>query len=279
MSEDSFIWDESDLKEEEVVEEHDSLDHSIFDDVDDEEQVESSSFEYDDAPTPSRLRLFFLKHLKRILIILIIMTIITGFYTINVFTFNQLETNELIFIKQDSLYKIMNMEIGNEYSRRDLINAKRSIENKFVGTTSFDYDIKEGTVTLSIEEIKPLAMQDGVLYYMEDGHLFDTRDESYVVPILFNFDENQTRDVLNALNSLEYSIIKEISAIDMIDASNDTELLLLQMNDGNYVEIYLDQISEKMPYYLQMQTIIKEQNGGEPGVIHLDIGDYYEPAN
>jgi cell division septal protein FtsQ len=51
----------------------------------------------------------------------------------------------------------------------------------------------------------------------------------------------------------------------------------MEMKDGNFVQINISQISDKMPYYLQMQEIIEVKKDGKDGVIYLDIGDYYEP--
>ncbi len=273
MEDNSFVWDEDDFVEEveDIQSQEDDddeiLDYDMFNKVP-EHDDEDDEFVY-------KRQINF----KPYLLIAIIIVVIIGYQTMNVFTLTEFDTNELIFIEQSSLLKISGLEEGKSYSRNDLHKASKALKDSQIGEVNTSYDLKDGLFYVDIEEIKPLAMQDGTLYYSDGGEILSTKEESYVVPVLFDFDEDSTNDILKALNGLEYSIIKEIAAIKELQEFDGNSLVLLQMNDGNYVQIYINQITQKMQYYLQMHSIIDEKNGGKPGLIHLDIGDYYEPIS
>ncbi len=279
MSDKKFIWEEMDFEEEDEVQVTENDEHFTYESfnhvntpVENERQVTSNEKSKNTSQRVSRI-------LKPILVLLIFGLAIYGYNNLDILTLTSVETNELIFVTKEDLMKTGGLEIDQNYSRKELRHVSKLISESQVGKVITDYDTKTGVYSIDVEESKPLAMIDGTLYYSDNGEILSTTEKSFVVPVLFDFPSNLVDETLNELNSLEYSIIKEISAIELIKEYDENSLVLLQMNDGNYVEIYLNQIETKMPYYLQMQGILKQKNGNKSGLIHLDIGDYYEPIS
>lgn len=71
---------------------------------------------------------------------------------------------------------------------------------------------------------------------------------------------------------LSPDLLQMISQIEPAPTKSNPELLKMYMNDGFEVRIDIPKIASKMKYY---PSIIAQLNQNKKGVIHLEIGGYY----
>ncbi len=265
----SFIWDDDD---DEVIETHDSLKSSEQQTPLINEEIEYYSDEpEEDEESPKRPL-----NIRLILVIAILFLI--SVYFIPIFEVEKIQTNETSFITRENLIKNLGVKEGERYSLSKMNKLKNNLDTESVSASKSHYEIKDKTLVVEVNEIKPLAQdKKGQLYYEQEKKVKTTTEMAYDVPLLSAFSEEDTKVIIDELKQLDYNIIKEMAIITSANDKKRPELVYIQMKDGNYIEIGINQIFDKMQYYMQMKKIIREKNDGKPGIIHLNIGDYYEP--
>lgn len=241
---------------------------NLFDQPKDEDEPE---YYLEDEQKRKKVTIF------RLVIIGIILAVIACYF-LPVFKVEKVKMNETSFITKNQLMKSLGVSEGSRYSLYKMSKLEKNVDTDSATATSSNYSIKNQTLSVKINEVKPLAENsNGELYYVQDGSIKKTTELSYYVPRVEGFDEKTETKIIKELKGLDYNIIKEMSVIASANVKGRDDLVYIQMKDGNYVQITINQISEKMKYYMQIQEIIKEKKDGKPGIIHLDVGDYYEP--
>lgn len=148
----------------------------------------------------------------------------------------------------------------------------------YIKTSTVSYNLREMSVKAHLSEYKPLVKDvENNVYFREDGETIKMNGLDIYAPIISGFDTKTLDKLLESMKSLDYSIIMQIDTIEYAGTEEDPELLKLGMAGDNTVYINMGQIKTKLPYYNQIKQIIDEKAKGKPGIIHLDIGDYYEP--
>ncbi len=265
----SFIWDDD---EEEVIEK-DNSPKSVEQQIPLlHEEIEYYSDEpEEDEKLPKR-------SINIRLILVIAILVLISVYFIPIFEVEKIKTNETSFITKENLIKNLGVKEGERYSLAKMNKLKNNLDAESVSASKSHYEIKNKTLVIEVNEIKPLAQdKKGQLYYEQEKKIKTTTEMAYDVPLLSDFSEEDTKAIIEELKGLDYNIIKEMAIITSANDKDRSELVYIQMKDGNYIEIGINQIFEKMQYYMQMKKIIREKNNGKPGIIHLNIGDYYEP--
>lgn len=183
---------------------------------------------------------------------------------------NYLDTSQIKTIEDDkkfiSIFSIIYLKYDN------------IANNYYISDVDINYSFSTKTLEMNIFEKKILGYDQNLILYIGDEDQIQTSvGLNVVAPILINFDQSNLNQILNQLNKLDYQIILEIESIKLTPTELSKELVTMEMKDGNTVEILISQISKKMPYYLQIQEVLSQNTDGEDGIIHLDVGDYYEP--
>ncbi len=263
----SFIWD--DEEEENKKAEPITTKYVIS-------EVEEEEIEYYSDEPEEEIEQKSSKVLRVILIIAIMMVV--SLYFIPIFKVESVRSNETSFITKEKLLKSLDIKEGEHYSLYKMNKLKNNLDSESVSASRSHYEFKTKSLVVEVNEIKPLAQNNaGELYYEQEDAIKVTRDMSYYVPIVNGFNETEEKEIINELKKLDYNIIKEMTIIVSAEIEERPDLVYIQMKDGNYVEIGINQINDKMKYYMQMQKIIREKRGNETGILHLNIGDYYEP--
>ncbi len=263
----SFIWDD---EEEENKNAEPITTKYVVSEVE-EEEIEYYSDEPEEEIQPKSSKL-----LRVILIIAILIAV--SLYFIPIFKVENVRSNETSFITKEKLLKSLDVKEGERYSLYKMNKLKNNLDSESVSASRSHYEFKTKSLVVEVNEIKPLAQNNaGELYYEQEGKIKVTRDMSYYVPILNGFNENEEQEIIDELKKLDYNIIKEMTIIVSAEIEERPDLVYIQMKDGNYVEIGINQINDKMKYYMQIQKIIREKRKNKPGILHLNIGDYYEP--
>ncbi|MGL4588906.1 MAG: hypothetical protein ACRCUP_01535 [Mycoplasmatales bacterium] len=183
-----------------------------------------------------------------------------------------------------TIIDIQQSELKKEYTPRIslfnkvTLNYRIAKSSDFIESVKSSYDSKTKVLEIKITEAKPLAITDnGELYFWKNLNLYKTDKSQISAPLMTNMSEEVKTALLNQLKTLQYDIIKEIEVISPSKDYTENHVVILKMRDGNIVEIVLEDISTKLSKYLEIKKIINAKNGGKPGIIHLDMGDYYEP--
>ncbi len=239
-----------------------------IDEIDDEQEVEY----YSDIPTKSR-------QINRTRILLVLVLILLIFmYFVPAFKVGKVVMNETSFVTKEQMLKSLQIQEGQRYSLYKMNSLKHNLDEESVTASSSKYNIPQKTLTVKVDEIKPLAKNaENELYYEQSNEVYTTSEVNYYVPTIEGVTSDQESDIIAELKNLDYNIIKEMSLITSANNADRSNLVYIQMKDGNYVEIGINQIALKMQYYMQIQEIIGQEADGKPGILHLNIGDYYEP--
>ncbi len=195
-----------------------------------------------------------------------------------IYPMQELKMNNLNYLRSEDI-KIEH-PLGDYFSPYQFMRYKNELANgnEYIKTSKVKYKLRDMRVVVNITEYKPLAKDsENNVYFYEDEEVVKKSDINLYAPIISGFDQDTLEALLAALSSLDYDVITQIETIEYVGTEDDPELLKMGMDGDHTVYIDISQIKRKLPYYNQIKQIIDEKADGKPGIIHLDIGDYYEP--
>ena len=207
----------------------------------------------------------------RILIALIIVLIMAGFFT---FLFNLKITN--IIIKNNNYLtdqEIIELALISDYPK-SLANSTQQIEQR-LKTNNLIKDVKVTKkfltqVYIEVEENRPLFYYN----YNNQTVLLDGTNisDKYPVPTVLNYITDTYYDeFINEMGKLELSVLNKISEIQFYPNDVDDNRFLLTMSDGNYVYVNISTF-----YKLNKYILIKENLPDKNGILYLDYGNNFE---
>ncbi len=207
----------------------------------------------------------------RILIALIIVLIMAGFFT---FLFNLKITN--IIIKNNNYLtdqEIIELALISDYPK-SLANSTQQIEQR-LKTNNLIKDVKVTKkfltqVYIEVEENRPLFYYN----YNNQTVLLDGTNisDKYPVPTVLNYITDTYYDeFINEMGKLELSVLNKISEIQFYPNDVDDNRFLLTMSDGNYVYVNISTF-----YKLNKYISIKENLPDKNGILYLDYGNNFE---
>ncbi|GED18580.1 cell division protein FtsQ/DivIB [Kurthia gibsonii] len=184
---------------------------------------------------------------------------------------NHFETNQYYIEKSgltvgDSLWGFKKDQVVQNLEKLDFVKQV-TVERKWLNSVAIK--IKEN------RRVAILRTSNAQYYVLENGELLPGRikPKSYELPIFLNLhDEKQRKELAKQLMQLSPDLLQMISQIEPAPTKSNPELLKMYMNDGFEVRIDIPKIASKMKYY---PSIIAQLNQNKKGVIHLEIGGYY----
>jgi cell division protein FtsQ len=193
-------------------------------------------------------------------------------------TGNTYLSDEIIH-KQIELNKQMNFwEIETDVVKEKLLVFEQ-IENVEVDKSWYN------TITITIEEHRHIAyLQIDGQYFpiIENGNVLEALEENewpVDAPILVNWQKGEKLHALaSQLIKMEQQISSRISEIHYNPSDIDPWRILLFMNDGYEVTATVSNLADNIAVY---PSILKElkMEGYPEGIIHLEVGSYFEYAN
>lgn len=191
----------------------------------------------------------------------------------------EIKVSEMNYLTPDEIYNVADYQ-KKYYSLFEIVkfNSQLKRSNEYIDEIGISIDFKQQVLNVNVVEDQVLAVDGKGKFYFKDGEEILTRENAQLnAPLMMGFNEEKQQQLLNQLAKLEYSVVMSIETITYAPSEENANYLELKMNDGVSVGISIDQISEKMPYYLQMSAIIEQKAANKDGKLHLDLGDYYEP--
>lgn len=170
--------------------------------------------------------------------------------------------------------------LGNYFSPFQYMRYKNEVANgsPFIKSVKLNYQMKKMRVVVDITEYKPLAkdVENNVFFY-EDKEVVKQSDLNLYAPVVSGFNQKNLEKLLKNMQTLDYDVIMQIDTIEYVGTEDDPDLVKLGMEGDHTIYIDMAQMKYKLPYYNQIKQIIDEKADGKPGIIHLELGDYYEP--
>lgn len=220
---------------------------------------------------------FISMNFKKILVVFLCVFIFVLLFLLPVIKINEINVNKTYFLTTDEIYKKIGFEPKQSISTIEFLMIKKRLKSKSSYDIQTSYSFDTSILNINIDEFKPIAGIGDQIYYTDGESIYNDTNTNIDVPVLLNLTPTLQNEVMDELSKLNYDIIKQINAISSNSNQVNTSLLLIEMKDGNYVEINANQISQKLKYYNDISLIIRQKNGNKKGIIHLNIGDYYEP--
>lgn len=179
----------------------------------------------------------------------------------------QLKNEEIIAVINDN-YDKKYWNVNEDNIKNTILNEFNIVENINVRKEIFNniyIDIKEKRI-LAIEE----DSEDNK-YILQDGTVFNgkiTKDLS--VPFLENFDENINRtNLIKNLLELDELVLSRISEI----VYSNNEEAIIYMKDGQKIKININNFSNKLNYYFEIEKYIDDKKNT---VLNLINGAFLE---
>ncbi|MFA1818657.1 cell division protein FtsQ/DivIB [Virgibacillus oceani] len=136
------------------------------------------------------------------------------------------------------------------------------------------------TVEINLEEYEHVGYVEdgnGYLPLLGNGTVLESMHQSSPngdAPIIFGFnDEEYLQRMSSELEKLPKDISNLISEIHWTPAEDDSNKLLLYMNDGFLVDGAIRNFAERMEVY---PSIAAQLDEGAQGIIHIGVGAYFE---
>lgn len=159
------------------------------------------------------------------------------------------------------LFSISKLKLENKIKLNQVIDTVKVKKNIF------------GRVDIEVVEYNMLLKDevDNGIYLSNNKKI--TMDENITgYPSLINVvDESVLKSFLKKLDTIDKDILFKISEIEYTPNEYDKELFLFYMNDGNYVYININRLSNINKYEGML-----EQLEGRKGILYLDSGNHFE---
>ncbi|MFC7061295.1 cell division protein FtsQ/DivIB [Halobacillus seohaensis] len=134
------------------------------------------------------------------------------------------------------------------------------------------------TIVIEIDEAERIGyiQSDGQFQpILENGKKLETSTDlpNGDAPVLKEFNASYLEEMSKQLKDVPESIARLISEVHYTPTEDNPYLITLYMNDGYEVQASIRTFSEKIPAYPSIASQIEE---GERGIIHIDVGAYFE---
>jgi len=214
------------------------------------------------------LSLFFLL----IVVILYLQSSLSNVSQINVQGTTNIEKKTIVSLSgvstNDNYWKVNADEVKQKVSEHDEVNSVQ-VDKNF-----------PSTVTIIVNEFERVGyvQRDGAFYpILETGERLTSYSLSSPgsdAPLLRGWDEQTyLEEMTRELRQLPSSITRQISELYWTPTENNPYKIHLYMNDGFEVEASIRNFSKNMRTY---PSIVSQLDPGQKGIIHIDVGAYFE---
>ncbi len=207
---------------------------------------------------------------RRILIAVVILFVVLSFisYLSNLRITNLYIKGNLLYTDQDIIEIAKLEDYPKTFSNSSNTIKKRLLKDIYIKSVS----VKKKDLTkiyIEIEEYKPLFLKsDGKVVLSNKEEVIN----SFVVPLLINYIPDIKYDkFVEEISKVNDDILNRISTIKYDPNDVDDERFFLTMNDGNFVYLTLNKLSNINKYMSIVKNISEEK-----GILYLDAGGYFQ---
>ena len=146
--------------------------------------------------------------------------------------------------------------------------------DKWVKKASLNYQFPN-KFTLSVKEYGVIGYtqtDNGYQPILEDGSRAGALGKSSLPDSFLTINLTSKKDIqtlVKSLSKLDKNLVNQIQIISSAHSATTSDLLTLEMHDGNTVRVPLSEITKKLPYYTQIK-----ENLTETSIVDMEVGIY-----
>ena len=147
-------------------------------------------------------------------------------------------------------------------------------KNKMVKSAKFTYRFPN-KLNIDIKEYSIIAYaqtDDGYQPILENGTRIGLVGASELPESFLTINLSSEKDIqklVKAFSKLDKDLVNQIQIVSSADSATTSDLLKLEMHDGNVVRVPLSELAKKLPYYLKIKDSLPENS-----IVDMEVGIY-----
>lgn len=147
-------------------------------------------------------------------------------------------------------------------------------KNKMVKSAKFTYRFPN-KLNINVKEYSIIAYaqtDDGYQPILENGTRIGLVGASELPDSFLTINLSSEKDIqklVKAFSKLDIDLVNQIQIVSSADSATTSDLLKLEMHDGNVVRIPLSEVAKKLPYYLKVKDSLPENS-----IVDMEVGIY-----
>lgn len=147
-------------------------------------------------------------------------------------------------------------------------------KNKMVKSAKFTYRFPN-KLNIDIKEYSIIAYaqtDDGYQPILENGTRIGLVGASELPESFLTINLSSEKDIqklVKAFSKLDRDLFNQIQIVSSADSATTSDLLKLEMHDGNVVRVPLSELAKKLPYYLKIKDSLPENS-----IVDMEVGIY-----
>ncbi|MCO4619698.1 cell division protein FtsQ [Streptococcus infantarius subsp. infantarius] len=147
-------------------------------------------------------------------------------------------------------------------------------KNKMVKSAKFTYRFPN-KLNINVKEYSIIAYaqtDDGYQPILENGTRIGIVGASELPDSFLTINLSSEKDIqklVKAFSKLDKDLVNQIQIVSSADSATTSDLLKLEMHDGNVVRIPLSEVAKKLPYYLKIKDSLPENS-----IVDMEVGIY-----
>lgn len=147
-------------------------------------------------------------------------------------------------------------------------------KNKMVKSAKFTYRFPN-KLNINVKEYSIIAYaqtDDGYQPILENGTRIGLVGASELPDSFLTINLSSEKDIqklVKAFSKLDKDLVNQIQIVSSADSATTSDLLKLEMHDGNVVRIPLSEVAKKLPYYLKIKDSLPENS-----IVDMEVGIY-----
>ncbi|SDO70998.1 cell division protein FtsQ [Streptococcus equinus] len=147
-------------------------------------------------------------------------------------------------------------------------------KNKMVKSASFAYRFPN-KLNIDVKEYNIIAYaqtDDGYQPILENGTRIGLVGASELPDSFLTINLSSEKDIqklVKAFSKLDKDLVNQIQIVSSADSATTSDLLKLEMHDGNVIRVPLSELTKKLPYYLKIKDSLPENS-----IVDMEVGIY-----
>lgn len=205
------------------------------------------------------------------LILLISIFLVTPFSKKKVVTVSGVSVASQDEVIKDSGIKasdyVFSMILHHSTYEKNIISKNKLVKSaslKYRFPNKFDIAVKEYNIVAYAQT------DDGYQPILENGTRLNVVGASELPDSFLTINLSSEKDIktlIKAFSKLDKDLVNQIQIISSADSSTTSDLLKLEMHDGNVVRVPLSEITKKLPYYLKIKDGLPENS-----IVDMEVG-------
>ncbi|SFG27779.1 cell division protein FtsQ/DivIB [Streptococcus equinus] len=162
---------------------------------------------------------------------------------------------------------VFSMILHHSTYEKNIISKNKLVKSaslKYRFPNKFDIAVKEYNIVAYAQT------DDGYQPILENGTRLNVVGASELPDSFLTINLSSEKDIktlIKAFSKLDKDLVNQIQIISSADSSTTSDLLKLEMHDGNVVRVPLSEITKKLPYYLKIKDGLPENS-----IVDMEVG-------